>query len=114
MSTINFIKTAGVPKITFGNGEEVSLSSTASVSADQTTNQLIISEYGQQRYYINAANTLQVEGATISGTLAQKKDLVAAAIAVSAGSGGTTPAVNQFTDQEAIILKQVISTFTQS
>jgi hypothetical protein len=98
---INFYKNNGVGTIQFASGEVVSLSDDVNIRADNSTNQIIISEFNQVKFWISTAQTLQVEGVTITGTNHQKVDLIAPVFADAVQAGGVT-SYNDLTDKPTI------------
>lgn len=113
---INFYKDSdGVGTIQFNDGSVISLSDDVDVAADNTTNQIIISEFRQIKFWISTSQTLEVEGSTITGTNQQKADLIAPVFArASTGTGGVTSyndlTDKPFTDAEIAFLKSLYTT----
>lgn len=107
---INFYKDNGIGKITFASGLTVDVLGRVSIYVDNTTNTLVFAEDGRDKYWINTAGTLQVNGSNISGTNQQKADLIAPVFALTASGGGS----NQLTSDQLAFLVNLKATYEQT
>lgn len=92
---INFYRADGIGHIVFANGEEAVPVGRVSIFTDNTTNTLVFSEDGNDRFWINTTQELRVEDQVITGTNEDLAAYIAPVFALATGGGGTALTTEQ-------------------